>query len=70
MNYVLIGIIVLLLITIVFMAVKRPKIIELSDIAPKEDSLKNRWLQLQNEGGNYVHLENGRVKIKIVKWKA
>lgn len=57
----------LLLVAILVMAIKWPKTIELSDIAPKEDSPKNRWLQLQNEGGRYVHLENGRIKIKIVK---
>ena len=37
------------------------------DIAPKEDTPKNRWLQLQNEGGKYVRTENGRIKLKIVK---
>ena len=42
MNYILIGIITLLLITILVMAAKWPKIIELSDIAPKEDTPKNR----------------------------
>lgn len=67
MNYILIGIITLLLIAILVMAVKWPKIIELSDIAPKEDTPKNRWLQLQNEGGKYVRTENGRIKLKIVK---
>lgn len=67
MNYILLGIIMLLLVAILVMAIKWPKTIELSDIAPKEDSPKNRWLQLQNEGGRYVHLENGRIKIKIVK---
>ena len=67
MNYILIGIITLLLITILVMAAKWPKIIELSDIAPKEDTPKNRWLQLQNEGGKYVRTENGRIKLKIVK---
>lgn len=57
----------LLLTVILIMAVKWPKIIELSDIAPKDNSPKNRWLQLQNEGGKYVRTENGRIKLKIVK---
>lgn len=57
----------LLLTVILIMAIKWPKIIELSDIAPKEDTPKNRWLQLQNEGGKYVQTENGRVKLKIIK---
>lgn len=57
----------LLLTAILIMAIRWPKIIELSDIAPKEDTPKNRWLQLQNEGGKYVQTENGRVKLKIVK---
>lgn len=61
------GVILILIGIILFMAHKWPKVIELSDIAPKEDSIKNRWLQLQNEGGKYVSLENGRVKLKIVK---
>lgn len=63
----LIGIIVVLLIAIVIMTIKWPKVIEISDVAPLEDSPRNRWLKLQNEGGKYVHLENGKVKLKIVK---
>ena len=49
------------------MAIKWPKIIEISDVAPKDLSPKNLWLQLQNEGGKYVQLEEGKVKLKIVK---
>ena len=56
-----------LFVIIVIMLIKWPRVVELSDNAPKEDSPKNRWLQLQNEGGKYVKLENGKVKIKIVK---
>ena len=67
MNYILLGIIAALVIAIVVMAVKWPKIVEITDIAPEEDSPRNRWLKLQNEGGKYVHLENGNVKLKIVK---
>lgn len=61
------GVILILIGIILFMAHKWPKTIELSDIAPKEDSLKNRWLKFQNEGGKYVRLKNGRIKLKIVK---
>jgi hypothetical protein len=67
MTYILLSIIALLLIAIITMAVKWPKVIELSDIAPKDNSPKNNWLQLQNEGGKYVRIENGRIKLKIVK---
>lgn len=67
MNILLIGIIIVLLIAILIMIVKWPKVIEISDIAPLEDSPRNRWLKLQNEGGKYVHLENGNIKLKIVK---
>lgn len=67
MNILLIGIIFALLIAILIMAIKWPKVIELTDIAPLEDSPRNRWLKLQNEGGKYVHLENGNIKLKIVK---
>lgn len=67
MNILLIGIIVVLLIAILIMIIKWPKVIELKDIAPLEDSPRNRWLKLQNEGGKYVHLENGNVNLKIVK---
>ena len=67
MNILLIGIIVVLLIAILIMIVKWPKVIELEDVAPEKDSPKNRWLRFQNEGGKYVHLENGNVKLKIVK---
>ena len=41
MTYVLLSIIILLLIAIIVMAVKWPKVIELSDIAPKDLSPKN-----------------------------
>lgn len=61
------GVILILIGIILFMAHKWPKTIELSDIAPKEDTPKNRWLQLQNEWGKYVRIENGRVKLKIIK---
>lgn len=67
MNYILIGIIAILLIAILVMAIKWPKIIELSDVAPEKDSLKNRWMKFQNEGGKYVRLEDGNVKLRIVK---
>lgn len=67
MNWILLSIIAALLIIIVIMAIKWPKTIELSDDAPEKDSPKNRWLKFQNEGGKYVCLENGRVKLKIVK---
>lgn len=67
MNILLIGIIVVLLIAILIMIVKWPKVIELKDITPEKDSPKNRWLKFQNEGGKYVRIENGRVKLKIVK---
>lgn len=63
----LIGTIIILIAIILFMAYKWPKVIELTDIAPKDNSPKNLWLQLQNEGGKYVQLENGKVKLKIVK---
>lgn len=66
MTYILSSIIILLLIVIVIMVIKWPKIIEISDIVPEEDSPRNRWLQLQNEGGKYVLLENGKIKLKIV----
>lgn len=69
MTYILLSIIALLLIAVITMAIKWPKVIELSDTAPEKDSLKNRWLKFQNEGGKYVHLENGNVKLRIVKWK-
>ena len=67
-NYILIGIIAILVGVITSLIVNKPRIIEITDIAPKEDSLKNRWLQLQNEGGKYVQVDEGKVKLKIV-WK-
>lgn len=67
MNYLLLSIIIALLIAILIMAIKWPKTTEISDVAPEEDSPRNRWLKLQNEGGKYVQLENGKIKLKIVK---
>jgi hypothetical protein len=63
----LLGTIILLIAIILFMAHKWPKVIEISDVAPEEDSPRNRWLKLQNEGGKYVQKENDRIKLKIVK---
>ena len=63
------GIIAILLIAILVMAIKWPKVIELVDDAPEKDSFKNRWMKFQNEGGKYVRLENEKVKLKIIKWK-
>ena len=67
MTYILIAIIVLLGIALSIVAIKWPSTIELTDVAPEEDSPKNRWLKLQNEGGKYVRKENGIIKLKIVK---
>ena len=67
MNYILIGIIAILLIAILVMVIKWPKVIELTDDAPEKDSLKNRWMKFQNDGGKYVQLENGKVKLKVIK---
>ena len=67
MNYLLLSIIIALLIAILVMAIKWPKVIELTDTAPEKDSLKNRWMMFQNEGGKYVRVEDGKVKLKIVK---
>lgn len=61
----LIIVISLLLVIILIMAIKWPKVIELTDIALEKDSPKNRWLKFQNEGGKYVHLENGNVNWKL-----
>lgn len=49
------------------MIVNSFRIKELVDDAPVEDSPKNRWLKLQNEGGKYVKVKNGKVTIKIIK---
>ena len=65
MYYFISGIIVGLLIALL---VKQFTVVEISDIAPEEDSPRNRWLKLQNEGGKYVKKENDKVKLKITKW--
>lgn len=67
MTYILLSIIALLLVVIIIMTIKWPKVVEISDIAPKDLSPKNLWLQLQNEGGKYVRIKNERIKLKIVK---
>ena len=52
---------------VLYMIVNSFRIKELVDDAPVEDSPKNRWLKLQNEGGKYVKVKDGKVKIKIIK---
>ena len=52
---------------VLYMIVNSFRIKELVDDAPVEDSPKNRWLKLQNEGGKYVKVKNGKVTIKIIK---
>lgn len=64
MNYFVLGIIIGILIELV---INRLRIKEISDTAPEEDSPKNRWMKLQNEGGKYVKLEDGKVKLRIIK---
>ena len=64
MNYFVLGIIIGILIELL---INRLRTKEISDIAPEEDSPKNRWLKLQNEGGKYVKLEDGKVKLRIIK---
>ena len=64
MNYLILGIIIGLLIGLL---INKLRVKEIVDDAPVEDSPKNRWLKLQNEGGKYVKLEKGKVKLKILK---
>ncbi len=64
MNYLVLGIIIGMLIELL---INRLRTKEIVDEAPIEDSPKNRWLKLQNEGGKYVRLEDGKVKLKIRK---
>lgn len=64
MNYLVLGIIIGVLIELLIDKLRTKEIV---DEAPMEDSPKNRWLKLQNEGGKYVRLEDGKVKLKIRK---
>ena len=57
----------LLLVIIIVMAILWPKTVKLEDEVPTELSDKNKWLKLQNEGGKYVKVKDGKVWIKIVK---
>ena len=52
---------------VIMIVINSFRIKELVDDAPVEDSPKNRWLKLQNEGGKYVKIKDGKVKIKIIK---
>lgn len=52
---------------VIMIVINSFRIKELVDDAPVEDSPKNRWLKLQNEGGKYVKVKDGKVKIKIIK---
>ena len=44
-----------------------PRTITIEDKQPEITSEKNNWLQLQNEGGKYVRVKDGKVYLKIVK---
>lgn len=60
-------VIVILVAIILLMVCKWPVTIEISDVAPEQLSPTNNWLQLQNEGGKYVKVSNGKVSLKIIK---
>lgn len=66
MKWLIITIAVLVLV-IVIMAIKWPKVVELSDEQPQSNLRKDAWLKLQNEGAEYIRYEDGKVKLKIVK---
>lgn len=63
----LIIIIAVLVLVIVIMAIKWPKVVELSDNQPQSNLRKDAWLKLQNEGAEYIRYEDGKVKLRIVK---
>lgn len=63
----LIIIIAVLVLVIVIMAIKWPKVIEISDNQPQSNLRKDAWLKLQNEGAEYILYEDGKVKLRIVK---
>lgn len=63
----LIIIIAVLVLVIVIMAIKWPKVVELSDEQPQSNLRKDAWLKLQNEGAEYIRYEDGKVKLRIVK---
>ena len=63
----LIIIIAVLVLVIVIMAIKWPKVIEISDNQPQSNLRKDAWLKLQNEGAEYIRYEDGKVKLRIVK---
>ena len=63
----LIIIIAVLVLVIVIMAIKWPKVVEISDNQPQSNLRKDAWLKLQNEGAEYIRYEDGKVKLRIVK---
>lgn len=52
---------------IIIMAIKWPKVVIIKDKLPKVYSPKNCWMQLQNEGAEYLEISDDEVKLKIVK---
>jgi len=63
-EYILIGILLAIIIVMIF---AWPKIEKIEDVAPKNQNPINNWLKLQNEGGKYVKVKDGKVYLKIVK---
>ena len=56
-----------LAVALVVMICLWPKTITLSDDAPENLTNKNKWLKLQNEGGKYVKVKDGKIYLRIVK---
>lgn len=64
LEYIMIGV---LLAAIIVMIFRWPKVKTIKDDAPEVQNPKNNWLKLQNEGGKYVKVKDGKVFIKIVE---
>lgn len=56
-----------LLLVIAVMICKWPKTVVIKDKLPKGTNKKDYWMQLQNEGAEYLEITEDEVRLKIVK---
>lgn len=52
---------------VMYLLSKKVDIVEISDDLPASGNLRDCWLKLQNEGKQYIKIEDGKVYLKIVK---
>ena len=63
----IVTLILIIVILIGLLGLEKSNTIKLEDKAPENPTEKNCWMQLQNEGGKYIKIKDGKVILKVKK---